>query len=337
MPILTPLLDGLRRVLRTPAVLLGAAVLPLLLAVPLGLLLRAELYTALGDSVVAGAMADGVAWDWWQQFSSRASGLGRTFTTSIIGFGAVLANLSALLDGDGQEPVIVAMVVGYLAVWTMFSGGVLDRYARNRATRSAGFFAACGLYGWRLLRLAALAGLIYGFLFGVVHGWLIGDLYEMMTRDVTVERQAFAVRVALYVVFGLLLVGVSLVFDYARVRAVVEDRRSMLGAVVAGWRFVRRHPGTCAGLYLANTLVLVGVMAAYALLAPGAGGATGPSLWLAVLTGQAYVLARLTSKLLFYAAEIAYFQSQLAHAGYVAAPVPVWPESPAAEALGRLG
>ena len=336
MVIVTSLLDGLRRVVRAPLILVGAAMLTLLLAMPLGLLLRGELQTALGDSVVADAMADGVAWDWWQQFSSQATGLERSFTTSVIGFAAVLGNVSALLDGDGQEPVIVAVVLTYLVVWTLFSGGVLDRYARNRPTRSAGFFSACGFYGLRLLRLAILAGLTYGFLFAVVHGWLFDEIYEVTTRNVTEERQAFAVRAALYLVFGLMLVAVSLMFDYARVRAVVEDRRSMVGALVAGWRFVRRRPGMCSGLYLANGLVLCAVMASYALLAPGAGSA-GPSLWLAFLTGQAYLMARLASKLLFYAAEISYFQSQLAHAGYVAAPAPVWPESPAAEALGRLG
>ena len=336
MAIFTSLLDGLRRVVRAPFILVGAVMLTLLIALPMGLLLRGELQTALGDSVVAEAMADGVAWDWWQQFSSQATGLERSFTTSIIGFAAVLGNLSTLLDGDGQEPVIVALVITYLAVWTVFSGGVLDRYARNRATRSAGFFSACGFYGFRLLRLATLAGLTYGFLFAVVHGWLFGDLYEVMTRNITAERQAFAVRAALYLVFGLVLVAVSLMFDYARVRAVVEDRRSMVGALVAGGRFVRRRPGMCTGLYLANGLVLLAVMASYALLAPGA-VSTGPSVWLAFLTGQAYLTARLASKLLFYAAEIACFQSQLAHAGYVAAPAPVWPESPAAEAVGRLG
>ena len=336
MPIITALLDGLRRVGRAPLILVGAMLLTLLIALPMGLLLRGELQTALGDSVVAEAMADGVAWDWWQQFSSQATGLERSFTTSIIGFAAVLGNVSTLLDGDGQEPVIVALVITYLAVWTVFSGGVLDRYARNRATRSAGFFSACGFYGFRLLRLATLAGLTYGFLFAVVHGWLFGDLYEAMTRNITAEREAFAVRAVLYLVFGLVLVAVSLMFDYARVRAVVEDRRSMVGALVAGGRFVRRRPGMCTGLYLANGLVLLAVMASYALLAPGA-VSTGPSVWLAFLTGQAYLTARLASKLLFYAAEISCFQSQLAHAGYVAAPAPVWPESPDAEAVGRLG
>ncbi len=336
MPIVGSLLDGLSRVIRAPVILAGAMALTLVLAVPLGLLLRGELQTALGDSLVADAMADGVAWDWWRQFSGQASGLRRTFTTSIIGFAAVLGNVSALLDGDGQAPVITAVVLTYLVLWTVFSGGVLDRFARNRATRSAGFFSACGLYGSRLLRLAVVAGLAYWFLFGVVHGWLFDDLYPALTRDLTQERQAFAIRAALYGVFGLALVAVSLVLDYARVRAVVEDRRSMLGALLAGWRFVRRRPWACAGLYLANGLVLLAVMVAYALLAPGA-GSTGLSMWLAFLTGQAYVAGRLASKLLFYAAEVAYFQSQLAHAGYVAAPAPVWPESAAAEARGRLG
>ena len=40
-----------------------------------------------------------------------------------------------------------------------------------------------------------------------------------------------------YLVFGLLLVLCNLVFDYARVRIVVEDRRSAIGALLAGARF----------------------------------------------------------------------------------------------------
>ena len=48
------------------------------------------------------------------------------------------------------------------------------------------------------------------------------------------SASAFFVRLALYAIFGLLLVLVNIVFDYAKVRAVVEDRRSMIGAIVAG-------------------------------------------------------------------------------------------------------
>ena len=54
---------------------------------------------------------------------------------------------------------------------------------------------------------------------------------------------------------------------------------------------------------------------------------------LAFAIGQLYVLARLWVKLVFWASATSLFQARLAHAGYVAAAAPVWPESPSAEAL----
>ena len=325
MPIVTPLLDGLRRVLQAPVILVGATVLTMVLALPLGQLLRSE-QTGLADSV-AGHVSG--------QVSGQAAGIGRLFTISVIGAATVHANLNALFDGEGQEPAIVAVVLSYIMGWTFLSGGVLDRYARNRPTRSAGFFSACGLYGSRLLRLTVIAGLAYGVLFGIGYGWLCDDLNAVPTRNGTAQGLAFAGRLLPYVVFGCLLGAVNLVVDYARVRAVVEDRRSMIGAVIAGWRFVRRHPSACAGLYAANGLVLGAVMLSFTLGAPVT-RTTGLSMWLAVWLGQVYIVARLACRLLFYAAEVSYFQSQLAHAGYVATPTPVWPESSSAEALGRL-
>jgi hypothetical protein len=51
--------------------------------------------------------------------------------------------------------------------------------------------------------------------------------------------------------------------------------------------------------------------------------------------GQVYLAARLFLRLTLAASQISLFQSSLAHAAYTAAPVPVWPESPAAEAIGN--
>ena len=62
----------------------------------------------------------------------------------------------------------------------------------------------------------------------------------------------------------------------------------------------------------------------------------GASVWLLAVSLVCLAL-RVAGRLYFYAVETAYFQSQLAHAGYVAAPAPNWPESPSAEAIGRLG
>jgi hypothetical protein len=51
------------------------------------------------------------------------------------------------------------------------------------------------------------------------------------------------------------------------------------------------------------------------------------------VAGQAYIVARLFVKLTFYASAVALFQDRLAHAGFTAAPTPVWPDSPAVEAI----
>lgn len=324
--------DGIGRVAGAPALLGGVYLVTLLLAAPLALVLHGAIESHLGASVAADRVAQGADWAWWEEFRAQAEGLERTFGPSIIGFAAPLANLSAVADGNGPPAPLLPLVALYLAVWTFLSGGILDRLARNRRVTAAEFFAACGRHFFRFCRLAAVAGAAWWLLFGVLHGWLFDDLYGAVTRDITVERTALLIRVALYVLFAAAVLPISIVLDYARIRTVVEDRRSVIGAALAAVRFVRRRPGPTLGLYLLASLLLLGVLAAYALVAPDAAGG-GAWVWLTLLVGQAYIAARLAARLVLLAAQTAYFQSQLAHAGYVAAAPPTWPDSPAAEAI----
>ena len=127
--------------------------------------------------------------------------------------------------------------------------------------------------------------------------------------------------------------AVMMVFDFAKVRAVVEDRRSMLGALLAAVRFVRRNAAAATSVFLLNGLLFGIALAAYALVAPGATG--GSSVTLALTLAQAYVLARLFVKLSFYASAVTLFQDRLAHAQYAATPRAVWPESPAIETITK--
>jgi len=332
--ILAAFTDGWRRVLRAPAILLGVFLVTLLVALPAGRAVEESIAGSLGQSLDAAAMARGVDSDWWARFGDSATGLDRTFTRSVIGFAAVLDNLSRFLDNGGLPVAMIGLAAAYLTVWLFLVGGVLDRYARMRPTRSRAFFGACGTYFFRFLRLALVGAAGYWVLFGLVHGWLFEDLYGRATRDLTVERTAFALRAALYAVFLALLGFWNVVMDYAKIRTVVEDRFSMLGAVLAGWRFVVRHPMKTCGLYLLNAVAFLAVVLLYAVAAPGAAGA-GALAWWAFVVGQVYVLARLAVKLAFYASQTALFQRSLAHLAYTAAPDPVWPESPAAEAIAN--
>ena len=132
------------------------------------------------------------------------------------------------------------------------------------------------------------------------------------------------------------LLGFALAFaalalaDCARVRLVVERRRSVIFALAAGARFARRRLGPLLFVYLllfASLGVPVVVFHAlrWGLDVPWPADGLVWALW----------VARLTLALVSGAAVTSLFQATLAHAGYVAPPRLVWPDSPAIETLGE--
>jgi hypothetical protein len=324
--------EGWARLRSAPALLVGVYAMTVVLALPLAITMRGLLQAHLGASLAAEGAANGVNYDWWQEFTSQATGLGTTFSPTIIGFAATLDNISSLLDGQRENAPIAGALALYLLAWTFLIGGIIDRYARQRPIRAAGFFAASGMHVFRLLRLAIVSGLVYWWLFAYVHPWLFLEWFADRTRTMSVERDVFFWRVVLYVLFGALLVVVNVIFDYAKIRIVVEDRRSALGALPAAIRFVWRQRGRVASLYALNGMAFLILIAIWAFVAPGARSG-GLTLWLGFLVAQIYVLARFALKLQFLASQTALFQSRLAHASYAATPVPAWPDSPSAELI----
>jgi hypothetical protein len=182
------------------------------------------------------------------------------------------------------------------------------------------------------LRLAVVVGAAYWVLFRTVHPWMFGTLFNRWTTDMTSERDAIVLRAALYLVFGAMLVVVNLVADFAKVRAVVEDRRSAISALQSSLRFIRRRPLRTLGLYLLNIVAALAIVLMWMASAPSA----SLEPWLAVLVTQIYLLFRIWAKLAFMASETAFFQGELAHAHYIAAPESTGPGSPSVEALRNM-
>jgi hypothetical protein len=113
---------------------------------------------------------------------------------------------------------------------------------------------------------------------------------------------------------------------------VVEDRRSMVGALGASMRFLRRRVFRAFGLYLMSAMASLLIMRLWFTAAPSA----TDSVLLAFLLTQVYLLARVWAKLAWMAGEVVFFQGDLAHATYTAMPEQMWPDSPAAEAIENL-
>src|SRR5688572_6698230 len=90
--------NGWKRVADAPAIVAGVFVMTFVLALPLAYTMRGLIEAHLGRSTVAAQAAESVDYDWWQEFTSQASGIGTTFTPAIMGFAATLDNVSSVLD-----------------------------------------------------------------------------------------------------------------------------------------------------------------------------------------------------------------------------------------------
>jgi hypothetical protein len=301
--------DGIRRVLSAPSVLVSVWALTTLVALPATLAIRAEIAGNLDRSLAAPDAARGMNYEWMQEFAARGSGLATTVRPTIVGFAAVLDNLSAFMDNIQRPAAVAASSGAFVLLWVFLSGGVIERYTADRSGRRRGFLAACAAWFFRMFRLALITAVVYALLFGALHPLLFTRLYPRLIQGIDLERTAFMIRGGLYLVFLFFLAATNIVFDFAKVRTVVEDRRSMLVAVVASWRFIRANKGGAIGVYLLDAMLFALTLFAYSYIAP-AGGGIGLMVWPAVAIGQLYILGRLAIRLLFFASETALLQSR---------------------------
>jgi len=279
--------DGWSRVLRAPWLLAGLSAAAFALLLP-GTWDEGELGYRTATVVADATMAIGGAADWALDVADLA------YRDS---------------DPATQLLTVVALVVG-----AFLSGGILDRYARQRPVDARTFWGVAGELASRLLRLTALVAavaLVLGAASASLPGWAVP--FELLVASV-----------------------IFVVFDCARVRLVVERRRSVVFALLAGIRFAARHPAALLVLYVLLVATLGAVLGLTALAASAADAArdAGAPIWIAGVR-VVRAIALLPPTLLAGAALTSLFQSALAHAAYVAPPRLVWPDSPAIETLGE--
>lgn len=205
-----------------------------------------------------------VAWSAALGPASRVTGLG---------LAAALELRPGLDEHLGARPVALA---AHLAASLVLLGALLARLAADRPRGLRACLAAGIVRVFRFLRLTAIAAI------------------------------GAAAAVALFVAFPtpagaglalMLLFVISLFTSYAEVRLVVEDRRTVVGALVAGWRFVGAHPAATVGLHLVSAIIGgVAFLPLILLLPPGVATASWapaaePLLLLPVVVAQMHAAA----------------------------------------------
>ena len=296
---------GLLRVLASPLVIAAAIVAMLLVTVPFAFVVGSELQTALSNQPPINRDAGEIDPEWWFEFLEHAGGLAATFTPSIIGFAAPLANLSALLDGESPPLVLLLPYLLAIVVWSFLWGAALEQFAHGPVR--FGFLTAGARTFKRFFVISLVAAVILALLYLLLHPLLFGVLAPQLEGSAATERTAFMLRGVAYLIFGLAMMILSLIADYARVAIVMESAGSPIEALREGARFVRSHFGSAVALYVLTGVLFVALLAVYGYVdVYGGSRVTG---WRGIAIAQAYIVARLVIRLTFGASEVRLYRA----------------------------
>jgi len=299
------LASGVGQVARAPLTFAGVVLLTALTALPFAVVMGGRLQSALNEQPPVMLGSEEIDADWWLEFRRHAEGLEATFTPAIIGFAAPLSVLSAILDGAAPPEALLVPLGLAVVTWAFIWGLAIARF-REPGERRLGALVAAGARTWpRFVVISGVAVAAQVGLYLTVHAVLFGPVFGTITGAMAHERDAFLVRVALYLVFGACLATVSLAADYTRISLALRPSARLIEAGRDGVAFVFRWWRPVAVVFLVPTLIM-GVL----YLIYGVGEAYGGSRvagWRGVAIGQAFVFTRLAMRLVVMASEVRLF------------------------------
>lgn len=284
-------LTGLARASRQRKLIALLLVTNILFAAPLTLpIFLLILQTAGGTRAARTLFADKLDFLWLADFIN-----GQFDGFSIISTGALLALL------------LVVLGAVYLLVNMLFAGGILNVLADEdgRFTMQR-FWAGCGAYFARFFRLWCTSLFFYAAVL-VIYKLLMIPV-NAADRRASAAQPGILKRWAVIVLFLLLLAVVNMIFDYAKIGAVVGDRRRMLRETARAVRFTLRRFAPALSLYLLIAVVGLAVFSLFTWLRSLIPQSSYVALFAAVLLGQLALASRLWTRVAFYAAELDYYR-----------------------------
>ncbi|MCX4242199.1 hypothetical protein [Paraliomyxa miuraensis] len=285
---------------------LAAYGLSLLLSLSLAAALQVGLRESLEHREAAERLLQG--WDglWHASFSTRAEGLEATFDAGVVGIGAVLRSLDALVQGallDLPLPLVVAGLL-YLLGWVWLGGGLLARFGGDRR----GVITLGAVHFRRLLSVAAVGWIGWALVLGSALP-MLSRLVEHWCRDVVDERVHAAWLLGKYALVWSLVLAIRWVVDYAKVIAVADPSCSAGSALREGLRLCLRRARAVVGIAAILGAIGLALLVLYSFLAPGADQGNPFKILVAFLISQTSVVARVVMRAWGLASEQALWEA----------------------------
>jgi len=230
--------------------------------------------------------------------SPTGEGLGRL---NFIWLGDIFYKYQDLLPALAGWVLVPALL--FILVSVFLNGGIIGRLEAGEKTTLQGFFADCGKYFSRFFRVFLLSLPVYVLVFGGLIK-LVSAPFNVWAKNAAGEMPVIVASNLKFLMTILLLSIVQMYFDYVKIHLVVRNGRKVLAAAAAALSFIGRKFFKAWGLYLLVGFLFIAATAVFIAVTnvlPGTGGA---ALALGFIWAQAYILARIWIKVLFFAAEL---------------------------------
>lgn len=330
MRIFQALRIGIRQVNQTRRMIVFAwlvnVTLSLVVAVPF--LLQVE--SAVRGTVLEERLLEQMDSNWFQSFrlDNQSNPLVQPFDYTIFGYAPFLVHYESVLSGTMVKNVgnffldlifrwrvgfeylgpLTILAFAYLLASTFLAGAFVGTYAKSYRMSFQEFLMEGGKYFGKFFRISLVSLLVYLVLFDLAFDFW-SDWIRTATAGDPSEMTPFTHYMIRNTIAALSIGFLTLCFDYAKIRMVVDDRFSALFAVWAGLKFVMKNFGSAAGLFFLLSLLGVLFMALYALLQGTIQVSGYWSILLLFILQQLYVGIRLWLKASFYASQTQLYQS----------------------------
>jgi hypothetical protein len=196
----------------------------------------------------------------------------------------------------------------YVCINTFLSGAFIAVYSKEYPFSFTEFLTEGARYFGKFFRITLVALLVYFVFFNILVDWLNNSIARWTQAEAS-EAVPYTYYMIRNVVVLFIFSFLSMIFDYTRIRMVVDDRTSSLAASAAGTKFAVKNARSTYGLYLLLCLTGFVLIALYAIIEKAVPqDSYWPLLFLFVLQ-QCYMLARFWLKAGFYACQTRLYQA----------------------------
>ncbi|MEX0602736.1 MAG: hypothetical protein WD295_05295 [Bacteroidota bacterium] len=331
MSIVQILRAGLTRVGKTRRLVLFAWLVNVLATAIVAIPMLALLEQSIGNTIMEERLLEKIETNWFNTFQMdhQSSELVSRFDYTIFGHAPFLNHYELYLNGEVVRSVgsflsdlifrfsvstssldllgILALV--YVLISSFLAGGFLGVYAREYALSFNEFLVEGARHFGKFFRLSLLSLIVYILLFDLVI-LRISEGIAVQTAFEPSEMTPFLYYMARNVGVILVVGFVTLCFDFAKVRMVVEDRTSAFFGLVAGVRFVFRHVGSTVGLTVLLSFAGTVLIVLYSLVEGWIPQSGYWTILLVFVLQQAYMIGRFWIRANFYASQTLLFKDR---------------------------